>query len=163
MKSFAVLALSTAIAMAGCASESVQPPPIDETKSTFSEPIASFEACLISGQPIMESHPRQCAYEDLVFVEDIETGNKGDTKLILFEIGPEISRCQGAFPQECMIVNGGLFYDSIEGFTHTPGTTHIIEVLRTQYCDPDEINSCPQDVGIYNYKIVRVISEMPAP
>ncbi len=123
----------------------------------------SFEACLISGAPIMESYPRQCAFNGKTYVEDISTGKTGDTKRILFEIGPEIVRCHGAFEQDCLIVNQELFYDSIDEFTHKPGVTTIAEIERTQYCDPDEFNSCPQDVGIYRYRLLGILSETPTP
>ncbi len=34
--------------------------------------VDSFQSCIDAGNPVMESYPRQCAHEDMVFVEDID-------------------------------------------------------------------------------------------
>jgi len=143
--------------LCACAPDTPVPQPGPVPTNSFNHPINSFEACLIAGEPIMESYPRQCAHGDETFVEQVEHGKMGDTRLILFQIGPDVSTCQGLVEQQCMKVNGGLFYDSIEGFTHRSGETVIIEVLRTQICDPNLENSCPQDASVYDYKFVRKI------
>ena len=129
------------------------------TKSVYID-INSFESCLIKGGDVMESYPRQCSFGEQFFVEDISAGKQGDKKTILFEIAPETTICQGLHPvdQSCLIVNGGLFYDSIEGYVHQSGVGSVIEVERTQICDPEVFNSCPQDVSIYTYKLLRVMT-----
>lgn len=74
-------------------------------------------------------------------------------------IGPNLQDCMGVAPMRCMVVDGGLFYDQIEGFTHKTGVTSIIEMERKQYCDPNVFNSCPMDAGIYKYNLIKIISE----
>lgn len=115
----------------------------------------SYEACVILGGPVMESWPQQCALDGKHFTQDISTGKKGDRKTLLFEIGPKKVDCMGVGPMQCLVVNGGYFYDGIEGYEHTPGQSVIIEVEREQYCDPDIFNDCPQDAGIYRYRFIR--------
>ncbi len=118
----------------------------------------SFEACVILGGLVMESWPQQCALNGQQFTEDISTGKKGDRKKILFEIGPSKVDCVGVAPMQCLIVNGGMFYDSIAGYDYKPGQSVIIEVEREQYCDPEILNDCPQDVGIYRYRYLRTMT-----
>ncbi len=121
--------------------------------------LVSFEACVVKGGAVMESYPLQCSLDGKHFTENIDTGKIGDKRTLYFEVGPQKSDCTGMMPMKCLNVNGQFFYDHIEGFTHKPGVTSVLEVEREQYCDPDVFNSCPQDVGIYNYRLVRVISE----
>ena len=59
----------------------------------------------------------------------------------------------------CLIVNGATFYDAIEGYNHQEGVARTVKISRTQTCDPEVFNSCPQDVGsIYQYRLIEVIS-----
>ncbi len=47
--------------------------------SVFEKPvITNFEECEKAGYPIMESHPRQCRADGLIFIEDIEIPIGGD-------------------------------------------------------------------------------------
>lgn len=128
---------------------------VGATDSSNKITLNSFEACLILGGPIMESYPRQCSLNGQHFTEDISTGQKGDRKSILFQIDPDRVDCMGVGPMTCYVVNGGLLYDEIEGFDFQPGQSRIIEVEREQYCDPNMVNGCPQDAGIYRYRYVR--------
>ena len=49
-------------------------------------------------------------------------------------------------------------YSNIEGFQHEKGNEYVIAVSQTMICDPDVLNDCPQDVGIYDYKLLEIIS-----
>lgn len=121
--------------------------------------VNSFDRCVAAGASVMESHPRQCEYGAKHFVEDIRVGNKGDTRNLVLRIESQDSECTGAHgSRRCLVANGELFYDDIVGFIHTPGQVAIIEVERTQICDPKAAQDCPQDRGIYRYKLLRVIS-----
>lgn len=125
--------------------------------------ITSFDRCVAAGLPIMESSPRQCSYKGQTFVEAIEVGNKGDRKDLMLRIAATDSECSGAHgPRRCLVANGELFYDPIEGFRFTPGIEQILEVRRTQVCDPNAADDCPQDVGIYKYELIRTVERLPA-
>ena len=36
-------------------------------------------------------------------------------------VGPTLAKCYGVGLQSCMVVDGGFFYDGIEGFEYEPG------------------------------------------
>ena len=90
-----------------------------------------------------------------------KTDNSNSSDKIIVTIGPELQDCVGVGPMKCMVVDGEFFYDQIQGFIHRNGVTSTIEIEREQFCDPEVLNSCPQDGGIYKYKLVRVVSETP--
>ena len=49
---------------------------------TTSERISSFEACAAAGNPVMESHPRQCVFESQTYVETIQDSEPAQDQLI---------------------------------------------------------------------------------
>ncbi len=80
-----------------------------------------------------------------------------DSSLIIFEVAPDSVACVGVAPMRCLVVNGELFYDGIEGYNHREGIGRTLRIERTQICDPTVWNSCPQDIGIYRYRLVETI------
>lgn len=122
--------------------------------------IANFDECYIAGGDIMERYPRMCSIGNQVFEETLGPKKKGDSIKRIFKVDAERPTCQGAHPfdQECLIVNGQYFYSNIEGFQHEKGNEYVIAVSQTMICDPDVLNDCPQDVGIYDYKLLEIIS-----
>ena len=76
-------------------------------------------------------------------------------------IEPELVPCEGVAPMECMEISytedgePQLFYDQIDGFTFTPGTSYVIDVAVTEVPDP------PADASSLAYSLVEVISEDP--
>jgi len=77
-------------------------------------------------------------------------------------IGPQTVTCQGIIEQQCMIVDGKYFYDTIQGFTHKPGVQSTLEIERRQACGADGLPECTQDAGLYTYVLKRVVAEYPA-
>lgn len=74
-------------------------------------------------------------------------------------VGPEFVDCVGVDPRRCMVVDGELFYSSIEGFSHEPGYTYR---LRVERYDAYPGGEPPQDAGRYRYRPVEVASKTPA-
>ncbi|WP_419949511.1 DUF4377 domain-containing protein [Candidatus Palauibacter sp.] len=74
------------------------------------------------------------------------TGPGGPTYLEVVEmtVGPTLAKCYGVGLQSCMVVNGGLFYDGIEGFDYEPGYDYR---LRVGKYDPWGGGEPPQDAG----------------
>lgn len=74
-------------------------------------------------------------------------------------VGPERVECEGVGPQLCLQVRSSpdaewhLFYDEIDGFDPTPGTSYQIEVRVIPVEDP------PQDASTFRYELVRVIAQ----
>ena len=69
-------------------------------------------------------------------------------------VGARREDCVGVAPMECLVVDGNLFYDEIEGFTHTPGYMYRLRILRY---DPWGGNEPPADAGLYAYRLLEVL------
>lgn len=81
------------------------------------------------------------------------------TSLETLSIAPYKQKCTGLVEQKCLVVNGDLFYETIKGFRFEAGYHYTIQINKQQICNPNIPNDCPQDVGIYRYKLVRVLSK----
>ncbi|WP_419166762.1 DUF4377 domain-containing protein [Candidatus Palauibacter sp.] len=75
-------------------------------------------------------------------------------------VGPTLAKCYGVGPQSCMVVNGGLFYDGIEGFEYEAGYDYL---LRIGEYDPWDGREPPQDAGRYAYRLLEQLEKTPAP
>jgi len=80
----------------------------------------------------------------------------GDSSIETFEIESSQVDCTGVGPQKCLVVNGQLFYDGIEGFEFEEGYEYKLRVNKTQIYD--ETNA-PADASIYKYTLVEIISK----
>ena len=107
--------------------------------ATSPKGIQTYEDCLSAGGLILESYPSICEINGQSYKQDISTGKTGDKRVMRFLVEPQTVTCQGFHPvdQKCLIVNGGNFFDEIEGYTHQEGVGRILRVLRTQICNPD--------------------------
>ena len=74
-------------------------------------------------------------------------------------VGPTLTRCYGVGEQSCMIVDGGLFYDAIEGFEYEAGYNYR---LRIGKYDPWNGGEPPQDAGRYAYRLLEQLEKSPA-
>ena len=74
-------------------------------------------------------------------------------------IGPELEDCVGVAPMRCMVVDGGLFYDEIEGFEHEAGYRYRIRMERY---DPWGGEPPPADASAYGYRLVEVVERVRA-
>ena len=75
-------------------------------------------------------------------------------------VGPTLAKCYGVGLQSCMVVDGGLFYDGIEGFNFEPGYDYR---LRIGKYDPWGGSEPPQDAGRYAYRLLEQLEKTPAP
>ncbi len=75
---------------------------------------------------------------------------------LVFLVGPELKTCVGEAPMSCMVVNGELFYDEIEGFRYEEGNYYVILVEKTT------LENAPQDASIYQYKLEKEFVKVPA-
>lgn len=90
-----------------------------------------------------------------------ETNNTAEIKIL--QIAPYKKSCVGAFPMQCLVVNGDYFYDHIEGFDFEDGYSYTLKVSKTKRCNPKVLNDCPQDIGIYKYRLLKVLKKEKAP
>ena len=70
-------------------------------------------------------------------------------------VGPELESCVGSHPMMCMVVDGGLFYDAIDGFDFEPGYEYKLRIER--YDAWPDMEEPPQDAGKYGYRLIEVI------
>ena len=75
-------------------------------------------------------------------------------------VGPTLAKCYGVGLRSCMVVNGRLFYDGIEGFEYEPGYDYR---LRIGKYDPWDGGEPPQDAGRYAYRLLEQLEKTPAP
>ena len=71
-------------------------------------------------------------------------------------VGPKLEDCVGVGPMKCMVVDGLLFYDGIDGFDYQEGYEYR---LRIEQFDAWPGQEPPQDAGRYGYRLIEVISK----
>ena len=76
------------------------------------------------------------------------TGADGDIET--FHIAANTASCQGVAPMRCLIVNGQLFYDPIDGYEHVEDQSAKICTIASPRSEP-----LPADVGSHEYRRVR--------
>jgi hypothetical protein len=67
-----------------------------------------------------------------------------------FHIAPKTASCQGVAPMRCLIVNGHIFYDQIDGYEHVEGQSAKICTIASPRLEP-----LPADVGSHEYRRAR--------
>ena len=72
-------------------------------------------------------------------------------------VGPARKECYGPFQRMCLIVDGQLFYEEIDGFTHEPGYEYYLRVQRYD-AFPGQAEP-PQDAGRYGYRLIEEVSK----
>ena len=97
-------------------------------------------------------------------IEPAESNKSFNTSQAVFQIAADTVACPTSspialpMPKRCLVVNGKTFHDAIDGYDHQEGVGRTIKIARTQICDPDVYNSCPQDtVSIYRYRFLEII------
>ena len=61
---------------------------------------------------------------------------------------------------QCMVVDGELFYDRIDGFDYEQGYVYKLKIERYDAW-PDRAEP-PQDASRYGYRLIETISKTPA-
>lgn len=72
-------------------------------------------------------------------------------------VGPELVDCVGAAPMRCLMVDGELFYEPIEGFEHEKGYEYRLKMEQYDAWPGQE--EPPQDASRYGYRLIEVISK----
>ncbi|WP_316504826.1 DUF4377 domain-containing protein [Nitrosopumilus sp.] len=119
-------------------------------------PIQNFEECVKAGNPVMESHPRQCMTADgeHSFVETIDLESTDPT--ILY-VNSKLVDCVGVGPQQCMMVKENpdseweFFYEDIEGFDFEEGIEYKLSVII------EDVKNPPADASSKRYILHEII------
>ncbi len=72
-------------------------------------------------------------------------------------VGPARVECYGPFRRMCLVIDGGHFYDEIEGFEHEPGYEYRLRIARHDAWPGEK--EPPQDAGRYGYRLLELISK----
>ena len=130
--------------------ESTTEPPVESTAeppipSTAEPPIQSTAEPTVdnTAEPTVSSTSEPTVYS---------TG-----EIMEITVGPDLVDCVGVAPQKCLVVNGSLFYDSIDSFNYSEGYTWRLKVER--YDAWPDLDEPPQDAGRYGYRIIDVVSK----
>lgn len=105
-----------------------------------------------------------CASEDMseeantpVLPDTVQPTRAPGAEVMEVSVGPQLESCVGSYPMMCMVVDGDLFYDDIEGFTFEAGYEYELRIERyDRWPDTDEP---PQDAGKYGYRLIEVIQK----
>lgn len=105
-----------------------------------------------------------CASEDMseeantpVLPDTVQPTLAPGAEVMEVSVGPQLESCVGSYPMMCMVVDGDLFYDDIEGFTFEAGYEYELRIERyDRWPDTDEP---PQDAGKYGYRLIEVIQK----
>ena len=81
-------------------------------------------------------------------------------EVLVLSVGPTLAKCYGVAVRSCMVVDGQLFYNGIEGFTHEPGYDYR---LRVGKYDPWDGREPPQDASRYAYRLLERLEQATAP
>ena len=74
-------------------------------------------------------------------------------------VGPELEDCVGSAPMRCLVVDGELFYDAIDGFEHEAGYRYR---LRMERYDRWPGQAPPADASKYGYRLIDVVEKARA-
>jgi len=79
-------------------------------------------------------------------------GEIGETRMMIFKVGPELVPCEDNELGKCLIVDGTKFEYEIENFSVKSGEDQIIPIQRIQICDPTIPDDCVEGQAAYAFK-----------
>ena len=82
-----------------------------------------------------------------------------EAEVMTVTVGAERIDCVGVGPMRCLVVDGKLFYDRIEGFEFEPGYQQTLQIERRQRFTPA---NAPADASLYQYRLLRVLEKKKA-
>lgn len=92
--------------------------------------------------------------------EQAETSEMAETTRLW--IKSDLVECEGVAPQMCMQVAESaegpfeFFYDGIDGFEFSEGTSYVVDVVIEEIADP------PADGSSVSYTLVEIVEQTPA-
>ncbi len=94
------------------------------------------------------------AYTPKIHVESKESSQAQPGDIMTVVVGPHRVPCVGLVEQDCLVVDGELFYDSIEGFAFKEGITSTIVIERKERMEP-----IPADASSFSYHLIEILKE----
>ena len=126
-----------------------------------------FAACSEPGSPepvgtgVFDDPERRTSQDQEPTVDPraIESGARRTSHVREVTVGPARRECYGPFRRMCLIVDGGFFYQEIDGFNHEPGNEYRLRIERYDAFPGQK--EPPQDAGRYGYRLLEVLSKTP--
>ena len=87
-------------------------------------------------------------------------GPQGERLDLIVTVVSELKDCVAVNPMKCLVVNGELFFDTIEGFDFEEGFYYRLRIERE---DLFPGNDPPQDMSRYLYRLLEVLSKSMSP
>ena len=84
----------------------------------------------------------------------------GEKVTLLVTVGSEFAACENGSEGKCLVVNGELFYDTVENFQYEEGYYYRLRIERQDLYPDDE--EPPQGASKYRYRLIDVISKLPS-
>lgn len=110
------------------------------------------EHCAAAGGSISNAFEDKCEVSNTTYSSWNLPGETQEHRVMILNIGPQKVLCPNTGERKCLLVDGEIFYDHIEGFTFREGKQQIVPVERIQICDPDVVNDCAQDAPIFRFR-----------
>lgn len=156
----AIIALTAVIAAlaSACGGNAETPAAAVASQPTATAIVASSQTAAPS--PTIASAPT-VAPTPTAAPSDIETCADETAVDCVMEVsvGPELEDCVGSAPMRCLVVDGELFYDDIEGFEHEAGYRYR---LRLERYDRWQGQAPPADASKYGYRLIEVVEKARA-
>ena len=83
-------------------------------------------------------------------------GPRGEKVDLLVTVGSELEDCVAVDRMKCLVVNGELFFDTIEGFDYEEGFYYRLRIQREDLYPGEDP---PQDMSRYRYRLLEVLSK----
>lgn len=146
----ALMASVAALAL-GCGGNAETPPPIASQPTAVA---TAAQSQTVAPAPTIASAPTAA-------LSQIETcADETDVDCMLeVSVGPNLEDCVGSAPMRCMVVDGYLFYDAIDGFEHEAGYRYRI---RMECYDRWQGQAPPADASKYGYRLIEVVEKARA-
>ena len=68
-------------------------------------------------------------------------------------VAPQKVDCHGVAPMKCLVVDGSLFYNTIQGFDFVEGYEYTLKIKRTQRFTE---SNAPADASLYEYELLEI-------
>lgn len=88
-----------------------------------------------------------------------QTHNSSVAGSYIVTVGPELVDCVGEGPMKCMVVDGQLFYDQINGFDYEEGYTYTLRIVKEDKTDSS--GALPAGTTSYSYTLIEEIEKEP--
>ena len=87
-------------------------------------------------------------------------GRSGEKVSLLVTVGSELEDCEGPASMKCLVVNGEIFHDTIEGFDYEEGYYYRLTIEREDLYPGLEP---PQNFSRYRYRLIEEMSKERPP